>query len=276
MELHEYSTMRSLEDDYWWYVGLRDLLLALAGRHCDLSVPMRILDAGCGTGGTLSFLAKALPRSTLFGVDAEAVAVDLARSREAGTVVRASINELPFASAAFDLVVCLDVLYTKEVEEQRALGELTRVLRSAGLAVINVPAYEFLRGEHDLAIHTRHRYTAKELRDVLERAGFQIQTTTYWNMLLFPFVVAWRRIRRPPRRGAAPTSDLWQLPRWLNGLLTGLITKEVRFASRIPLPFGVSIMGVAKKVASGESPVSRSGNRCGGDRKKKRQPEDRP
>jgi SAM-dependent methyltransferase len=253
MELHEYSTLRSLEDDYWWYVGLRDLLLALAGRHCDLSVPLRILDAGCGTGGTLSFLAKALPRSTLFGVDAEAVAVDLARSREAGTVVRASVNELPFASAAFDLVVCLDVLYFRGVEESRALDELARVLRSAGLAVINVPAYEFLRGEHDLAVDTRHRYTAKELRDALERAGFQIEATTYWNTLLFPFIVAWRRVRRRPRRGAAPTSDLWPLPRWLNRLLTRLITKEVRMASRIPLPFGISIMAIAKKGANGRS-----------------------
>ena len=261
MELHEYSTMRSLEDNYWWYVGLRDLLLALTGRHCDLSAPLRILDAGCGTGGTLSFLAKALPRSSLFGVDAEAAAVDLARRREVGTVVQASVNELPFASAAFDLVVCLDVLYFKGVEESRALDELARVLKSAGLAVINVPAYEFLRGEHDLAVDTRHRYTAKELRDALERAGFQIRGITYWNTVLFPLGVAWRRVRRRPRRGAAPTSDLSALPRWLNGLLTRLIKREVRMASRISLPFGISIMAVAKRVASGESPVSRSGNR---------------
>src|SRR5262249_40616432 len=77
-------------------------------------------------------------------------------------VVRGDVGRLPFADAAFDAVLSLDVLYHIAAPgDLAALREIARVLKPGGHAVLNLPAYEFLRGRHDLAIHTRQRYTRR-------------------------------------------------------------------------------------------------------------------
>jgi 2-polyprenyl-3-methyl-5-hydroxy-6-metoxy-1,4-benzoquinol methylase len=52
MEREQYAIMARREERHWWYAGMRQVALAvlesaLAGRS-----GLRILDAGCGTGGT--------------------------------------------------------------------------------------------------------------------------------------------------------------------------------------------------------------------------------
>src|SRR5437868_15219405 len=53
----EYRVMFEIEDDYWWYRGLRKLIRALLAQYApeSSSRPM-ILDVGCGTGANLKLL----------------------------------------------------------------------------------------------------------------------------------------------------------------------------------------------------------------------------
>ena len=49
----EYRVMFEIEDDYWWYRGLRELIKNLLARYAPArSSHPRILDVGCGTGRT--------------------------------------------------------------------------------------------------------------------------------------------------------------------------------------------------------------------------------
>ena len=87
-------------------------------------------------------------------------------------------------------MISLDVLYHRGIKDDvAALTELERILKDGGVLVINLPAYEFLSGPHDEAVHTRERYTKEKLAGRLKAAGFEIEKITYRNTFLFPAVV---------------------------------------------------------------------------------------
>jgi len=235
--------MRSVEDHYWWYVGLHSLVAQVA--RARLAAQAVILDAGCGTGGMLKVLHTTMPQARLSGVDASPEAVELANQRGLCPVQLARIEALPFAAGAFDAVICLDVLYMRGVDERAAVEEFRRVLQPGGPLILNLPAFEFLRGEHDLAVAGERRYTKARVAALLE--GFQIETLTYWNATLFPFVALVRALSRFRDAQHAPRSDLKPLPSLVNGALAWLIRAEFAVARRCPLPFGSSVFAVARK-----------------------------
>src|SRR5437016_4709439 len=94
----------------------------------------RVLEIGGGTGANVPFYGPGVESLTI-PEPAEAMARRLERrladSPLAAEVVRATAEQLPFADASFDAVVSTLVLCTVE-DQQRALGELHRVLRPGG------------------------------------------------------------------------------------------------------------------------------------------------
>ena len=138
--------------------------------------PRSVLDAGCGEGETLARLAPLLPsRVAAVDVDPEAVAFTSARFRSAA-VSRASVYELPFADAEFELVLCLEVLEHLG-RPADAVAELARV--SGERLVVSVPhepwfrAGSLLRGKHPATLgnHPEHvnQFNPSSLRRLLER-----------------------------------------------------------------------------------------------------------
>lgn len=247
-----YDLTFRLEDRLWWYLGMRRVMAAL------LPAPTGrwdVLDAGCGTGGTTAWLAR---YGRVVGIDRAPEALALARSRQLARLVRGSVDRLPFADASFDLLASFDVIYHRAVDDRAALAEFHRVLRPGGLALIRLPAYDRLRGAHDRAVHTRHRYTAAELAGLLGAAGFRVERISYANTLLFPAALA-RRLgesraadssARAPRESGATTGDFWEPPAALNRLLELPLALEAALIRRgLALPFGLSVVALARKGA---------------------------
>jgi len=249
MQASEYHTMRAVEDTYWWYVGLRTLVVRQAQHMLHKECSARVLDAGCGTGGAMEVLHQAVAHSTLVGVDVSPTAVVFTTQRNVGAVAQASVESLPFAGEVFDLVISLDVLYMKEVDDRRALGEFSRVLKPGGSLLVNLPACEFLQGQHDMAMHTGRRYTKSKVRTLLSEVGFAVELLTYWNTTLFPVLALWRPLSRVWANAQQPRSDLKRLPGLVNRILTWLILGEIAIAPYMPWPFGSSVFGVARKVS---------------------------
>ena len=52
MEREQYAIMALREERHWWYAGMRRVALAVLATALDGRRDLRILDAGCGTGGT--------------------------------------------------------------------------------------------------------------------------------------------------------------------------------------------------------------------------------
>lgn len=249
MKREEFDRMYAAEDRLWWYQALRDHVLTMLGLAGSArgSSPVRILDAGCGTGG---MMARLQPFGQVVGVDLARFAVTVCRERRGldATAV-ASIVALPFPDATFDLAVSLDVISDAGTgNDARALAELARVLRPGGRLCLNLPAYRWLAGEHDLAVETARRYTRGEVRDLLLAAGFVPERLTYWNTSLLPVVALARLASRLRRRsGAAAHSDITVPPAPVNQALLALVRLEGRLLRRFALPCGSSVLALARR-----------------------------
>lgn len=247
MHAPEYDTLRAVEDRHWWYAVLRSLVLcALAGR-----LPPRghLLDAGCGTGGMLDFLRGRIRHLDVEGIDVSAQAVGHCQRRGLSTIREGSVHELPFDDGDFDAVLSLDVLYHAEVDEERALAEMSRVLRPGGLLVLNLPAFECLRGSHDAAVCGVRRYMAYHVRSLLEHHSLRVEMIHYWNAWLFLPLLIWRRWSRLGLKPEMePASDVKLPPAWLNRSLKTAGRLDACLCRVLRLPFGSSVFAVAKKL----------------------------
>ena len=143
-----------------------------------------VLDVGMGGGRLVEALDARGWQVT--GTDASETMVELARSRvpsRAGAISRSPIEQLPFADASFDAVVALGVLeYSADVGE--ALGELARVLRPGGTAVVSFPAFDALPSRLRRPLRrmlgrgtARHVLAETDLRRLLAAAGLEIEDT---------------------------------------------------------------------------------------------------
>ena len=154
-----------------------------------------------------------------------------------------SVTALPYADESFDAIVSGDVV-CQVTDAARALAEFFRVLRPGGVVAINVPAYMWMWSYHDAAVHTQHRYTRRELAELLERAGFGDISTTHWNAL--PFPLAWAKRKLLSRSDTA--SDVKLLPAPIEAALRGAMAVErawLRIGGR--WPWGLSVFAVARK-----------------------------
>ncbi len=250
MNAQEYQAMFAVEDSHWWYVRLREEITWSLRRFMEdapRSRRVRVLDAGCGTGGLLTYLAHKDGYENT-GLDLEEAGLALAQSRGLRNLLQASVTGLPFRTDAFDAVISIDVLCHTGVDEIQALREFTRVLRPGGIVILQLPAFEWLRSEHDAAVSTKRRYTRAEIEGLLTQAGLTIQRSSYRNVLLFPVIVALRMWRRARVHAADPHSDVKPTPRALNRILTSILRAEFFLSTRlVRFPFGLSVFCVASK-----------------------------
>ena len=189
-DLTIYNTVadRWWSDEIRWVRTLKNLVpgrLAWFDRHIDWQ-GRDVLDLGCAGG----FMAEALALrgAHVTGIDPAADAIDAARAhaRETGLRIGYDVGvgeALPYESATFDAVVCVDVL-EHVANLNKVLSEVVRTLRPGGLflfdtinrtplarlATITV-AEDVLRllprGTHDPAMFIR----PTELRAAMQRAG---------------------------------------------------------------------------------------------------------
>lgn len=253
MEFEEYRIMREAEDVHWWYRGLRGVLYTLLDLDKLRGRQPHILDAGCGTGGNLFSLEQA-GSTNLLGFDFSSDALHFCRVRGLDNVCRSSLMAIPFPDNTFDIVISCDVINDGGLpDEMQALREIYRVLRPGGRVFLNLPAYSFLRGEHDRATSVVRRYTARSISRKLAQTGFRVRRATHWNMFMFPIVLAVRLLSRMRKRDTErlARSDINVPPAPLNLLLTLVLGLERTLLTRINLPFGSSVAVVAMKPRSG-------------------------
>jgi SAM-dependent methyltransferase len=244
MDESEYRLMFSVEDTHWWYRGMASIACALLDRFYRPGGSLRILDAGCGTGGAMAgFLSR---YGRVWGIDLAAEALRFCRRRGEARLARASVNRLPFADGSFDLAVSFDVLYERAVpSDLDAVREIRRVLGAGGRLLIRLPAYAWMRRSHDAVVHTRHRYTRREVAALLAAGGFRVERLSYANALLLPAAMLIKIGERlfPPER---PRSDLSMEPGPLNAVFFRILSGEAPWIAHRGLPFGLSVFGLGR------------------------------
>jgi SAM-dependent methyltransferase len=248
MDAMEYVHMFEEEENHWWYIGMRNIVLSLLPPDA-LPANPRALDAGCGTGFNLGWL-KQKYNANITGFDYSQLGLEFCRRRGGDSLSRADAASIPFTSGIFDLVVCFDVLTQLKDEAARnsALREFQRVLKPGGRLLLRVAAYEFLRSSHDEVIMTYHRFCRSELRRMAIHAGLHPIRLSGANTLLFPAAAVWRLLKKA---GLAPAgSDVRSSTRGSSGLnraMINLLKVEAAFIRLSNFPFGLSIFLLAEK-----------------------------
>jgi SAM-dependent methyltransferase len=155
------------------------------------------------------------------------------------------------ADASVDVVLALTVLYHLD-DDALAVREIARVLRPGGVVVLLEPAFPILQREHDALTHGVRRYRRKGLERLATDAGLQVTRSTYAKSLLFVPAAAIALVQRfgsRRDRSEAPRSDLE--PRRIDRVATPIARRladaETRFLRRRRLPFGTSVVVVARR-----------------------------
>ncbi len=275
MEQHTYGIMHEVEDSHWWFVGRRAILESflrgivktvappsgrlsrvrpapakddLSAGHTqdspiggsDGSAAVRILDVGCGTGANLEMLSQF---GAAEGVDVSDDALEFCRKK--GLKVQKGLaEEMPFPDKSFDVVTALDVVEHLD-DDIAGLKEMRRVMKGDGRALIFVPAFMWLWGVQDDISNHRIRYTKRQIVERLQQAGFAVERATYANITFFAPVLAGRTIMK--LTGLKPASENNINISALNGLFGKIFSAESIWLKRANIPFGVSIVIVAKK-----------------------------
>lgn len=215
---------------------------SLLKKHLPKQKKLKILDAGCGPGASLIYLSQF---GEVTGVDISEEALRFAKKR--GKVKKGDIANLPFEEETFDVVVCLDVLYHKWVNVKKAISEMKRVLKKSGILFIREPAFDWFKSSEDIASQTKHRFTKEELRKELNR-DTQILKLTYVNFLLFPIAFMKRIPEVIGIKKKQGISDIQTISPFLNKILFSIFRLEVPLLNYFDLPFGTSVVCVAKKL----------------------------
>lgn len=236
-----------IETIHWWWEGRRELLrFLLEGKR-----PSRILDVGCGTGETLTFLGNLFPKSKLFGVDTSATAINFSKTRRHKNIYKASATSLPFKDNFFDVVLFLDVLEHIK-NDQSVIEEAKRVLKKGGSIIITSPALSFIWSVHDSEQGHKRRYTRRQIRKLAIESGLDIKFISYFNFLFSPPIIVIRLLSkiRPFRRFAAYDRGInFDIAKVgpLNKILKTLFVNEVRALRLFRYPLGISVAARMQK-----------------------------
>ena len=243
MERVVFDRMAELDQEHWWFVARRRILKRLIERVVCPPKAARILEIGCGTGHNLDMLRQF---GTLYGCELDAGARALASKRLGRKVADSALPDLPqFKLGSFDLIAVLDVL--EHVPDDRGALEAIRSRLKPGAALLlTVPANHWMWSAHDVAHHHYRRYSKWQLARLLRDAGFEIQLHSFFNTLLFPLIAAVRIAAKLTGRDSADDSMPGAL---VNAALQAVFGLEAGMIGRVPMPFGVSLVAVARRPA---------------------------
>jgi ubiquinone/menaquinone biosynthesis C-methylase UbiE len=242
MQVQEYKNIYSNESSHFFYVANHTIIISLLKKYLSIArKPTKILDAGCGTG----LLAKKLKMyGQVVGVDISPEALKYAKKRGI-KVIKGSVDNLPFTNNSFDVITCMDVIYHKQVNDKNALHEFFRVLSPGGILILRVPANNWLKLKHDRHVHSRQRYSKKEINRKIQDAGFTIKKLSYINSPLLPFAILNHFKEKVLRE--SDSSSIGELPKPINKFITYILLMELNFLAKFNIPFGLGVIVVAQK-----------------------------
>jgi SAM-dependent methyltransferase len=196
------------------------------------------LDVGCGDG---LFFDKLERFGSVAGIESDSSAVS-PDGRWTTRITQQAFDESFDPGRRYSLILFLDVL--EHVRDPAPLlRRATELLEPRGSIIVTVPALRSLWTRHDDLNHHFHRYSKGSFAELAKRSGAREVTSAYFFHWLVPVKLALRvaeRVTSPrPRNPGVPAP-------WLNRFLEGVSRAEQKTLTRLPMPFGTSLLVVLK------------------------------
>ena len=247
MEDSLYDELWRTEHKHWWFVARRNIVRSLVDRHAPETDDDRlsICELGCGTGGNIASFAE---KHDVVGVDTSEHALRYARKRLGDHATYGRLpDDVRLTPSSFDVVLATDVFEHIE-DDVKSVETALSLLRPGGILVATVPAYQWLFSPRD--IHHQHfrRYGRRQFEQLFDVPDVRLELLSHYNTVLFPPAALARQLSKwLPQESLG---DLRVPPRPVNAILTWLFTSERRLLERTTLPFGLSLVAVARRLRS--------------------------
>ena len=235
-----YDKNFEFEEDYWWFVGRRKIILTLFENILKKTKP-KILDFGCGTGITLTYLKE---YGDTAGYDISPHSFEYCKKRGLDNLY-SDKDFHKLKNKSIDFVFMMDVLEHFE-DESKELSKVKEKLKNNNSVLITVPAFNFLWGGEDHVSNHKRRYTKSSLRKLLEFNGFEIQKISYYNFFLLPLISLIIFYKRFFVKNGRYQSNLKSINRITNKILSLILSIEAVILKKYSFPVGASIVCVAK------------------------------
>lgn len=237
MKKKMYQALQTGENG-WWYRGRTRMVSVLFEKYLQ-KAKLESLDYGAGYGGLAHVMQKL---GVVDAVEKHTPCHEALHNRGYRWVFQTK-DEVREAGATYDLISFFDVL--EHIEDDAAVLRFVHnyLLKDSGRLFVTVPAYQFLYSAHDKASHHHRRYSKKELTRLLRSAGFEPLYVSYWNTTLFPLAMILRLL------GKGGGESLSQ-PKVLDVMLGWILTVESQVLRHFSMPFGLSVVIIARKETS--------------------------
>jgi len=238
-----------LGEDYYWLAAHYDVSINVAQpylqevRNGNGSEKIRILDVGCGPG---NFLSRLKGYGKLYGSDFSLDALGFCAAKHEIPTFSSDLSRMSMASETLDVLVALETIEHIE-RDDLVFKEIYRILKPGGIAVISVPAFMVLWGDHDEIFGHFRRYNKRRLVSQIQACGFVVRKCHYLKCLFFLPLLILRQVKKRLSKKATKHDDFYAVQGWLNRLLKWIIISEEKLGLSSFLPFGPTLICVFQK-----------------------------
>lgn len=239
-------------DDEYHYMSLasREHAIGAVERWMSVSNPV-VLDIGCSSGYTLKHLSRRIPGAHVLGADYVRGPLEKLAAQAPGTpLLQFDLTKCPLPANSVDVVVLLNVLEHID-EDSLAVHQVHRILRSGGIAVIEVPAGPQLYDIYDRRLMHFRRYSLRQLRRMMVQTGFEVLASSHLGFFLYAgFWAAKKRNRLVSRASsdvheAIISRDMRRMGQ--SGLLKSVMRLENSLRRWVQYPFGIRCLVTCRK-----------------------------
>jgi ubiquinone/menaquinone biosynthesis C-methylase UbiE len=152
-----------------------------------------VLDCGSGSGLLLGFLSRNYDH--VYGLDLSHEMLKTGEESGAGSRTLVGCAQMMgLKDSTFDLVICKSSLHHTP-EPDRAIREIYRVLKKDGVLIISEPCRDNSLWRNIGRAYTgfsknfsghHHLFRTRQIKELLTRNGFEIQTSRYFGLVGFP------------------------------------------------------------------------------------------
>ena len=231
---------RRLFQQHWWWRSREKVILKCIQQYAGERRDLQILDIGCGDGLFFDALSEF---GDVRGVEIDDRIVD-PEGPHYDLIHVGAFDQSYQTNAPLSIVLMLDVLEHLQHPEE-CLSHALNLLADDGIAIVTVPAFNWLWTQHDEINQHYIRYNKRSFADLANESRMHIDRCEYFYQWMVPAKIAVRMKERmfpsEPRPADLP-------PAAINCCLQLLCQCERQLVGWMKLPFGTSLLAIGRRV----------------------------